>query len=520
MSAQGNGYDAVVIGSGPNGLAAAITLAEKGRSVLVLEVRDKMGGAVATDDLTLPGFHHDTFSSVYPAAAASPVWARMPLERFGLRWVHPPVAMAHPLPDGDAVALYRDLDRTAASLERQAPGDGERWRAFAAPYLEHFGAVCATILGGFPPVVGGLRLAAAFKLDGTLEFARLLLMPATALGAELFRSPGATAWLFGSALHGDVPPDGAGSAIAAAYLNILGHAAGWPSPEGGAGRFAAALVGYLESLGGATRTGTRVARVVVANNEVRGVTLADGEVIAAPMVIADVTPQGLLALAGDALPTTYVTRMRRYRYGPETVKLDWALSGPIPWTADEPRRAGTVHVVGLPDDAMRATAQAEEGTLPARPLLLLGQQSLADPTRAPAGRHTAWAYTHTPRGYRWGAGEIDRHVERIEAQVERFAPGFGERILARHVISPASFEARDANLVGGDVGGGSYALDQLVFRPIPALSPYHTPLHGLYIASASTFPGGAVHGVAGRAAARLALVETALRRVWSLPHWR
>jgi len=517
MSTQGNRYDAIVIGSGPNGLAAAITLAEKGRSVLVLEARDKLGGAVATDDLTLPGFHHDTFSSVYPAAAASPVWARMPLERFGLRWVHPPIAMAHPLPDGDAVALHRDVDHTVASLDRQAPGDGERWRAFVAPYLKNFGAVRATMLGGFPPIAGGLRLAAAFKLIGTLEFARLLLMPATALAAELFESPGATGWLFGSVLHGDVPPDGAGSAISAAYLNILGHAVGWPSPEGGAGRFAEALVGYLQSLGGATRTGTRVARVVTANNRVRGVSLSDGEFIAAPLVIADVTPHALLDLTGDALPSTYVTRMRRYRYGPETVKLDWALSGPIPWAAGEPRQAGTVHVVGLPADAMRAAAQAEDGMLPERPLLLLGQQSLADPTRAPAGKHTAWAYTHTPRGYRWGAGELERHVERIEARVEEFAPGFRDHILARHVISPASFAERDANLVGGDVGGGSYALDQLIFRPIPALSPYHTPLHGLYIASASTFPGGAVHGVAGHAAARLALVETALRRVWSLP---
>ncbi len=514
---RGNRYDAIVVGSGPNGLAAAITLAAQGRSVLALEARDKLGGAVATDELTLPSFHHDTFSAVYPAAAASPVWSCLPLERFGLRWVHPPVAMAHPLPDGTATALYRDLDRTAASLNRQGPGDGERWRAFVAPYLQHFGAVRATMLGGFPPVAGGLRLAAALKLSGTLEFARLLLMPASALAAELFQSPGATAWLYGSALHGDVPPDGAGSAITAAYLNILGHAVGWPSPEGGAGRLAAALVGYLRSLGGDTRTGTRVARVLVADGRVRGVALADGTLISAPLVIADVTPHGLLALAGDALPASYVGRMARYRYGPETVKLDWALAGPIPWMAEEPRRAGTVHVIGLPDEALLSSRQIGAGALPEIPPLLLGQQSLADPTRAPAGKHTGWAYTHTPRGYRWDAGELDRHVERMEAHVERFAPGFRERILARHVISPVGFEARDANLVGGDVGGGGYALDQLVFRPIPALSPYRTPLRGLYIASASTFPGGAVHGVAGRAAARLALVETSLRRLWDLP---
>ncbi len=299
MGTQGNSYDAVVIGSGPNGLAAAITLAEKGRSVLVVEARDTLGGAVATDELTLPGFRHDTFSSVYPAAAASPVWARMPLEHFGLRWVHPPIAMAHPLPDGDAVALYRDVDRTVASLDRQAPGDGERWRAFVAPYLRHFGAVRATMLGGFPPITGGLRLAAAFKLEGTLEFARLLLLPATVLAAELFQSPGAAGWLFGSVLHGDVPPNEAGSAITAAYLDILGHAAGWPSPEGGAGRFAEALVGYFQSLGGVTRVGARVTGVASANNRVRGVTLSDGVFISAPLVIADVTPQALLGPARD-----------------------------------------------------------------------------------------------------------------------------------------------------------------------------------------------------------------------------
>lgn len=504
--------DAIVIGSGPNGLAAAVRLAERGRSVLVLEARNKLGGAVATDELTLPGFRHDTFASVFPAALASPVWARMPLDSFGLRWVQPAVAMAHPMPDGSAVSLYQDVGRTAASLERQARGDGERWRSFVSPYLSRWGAMRATMLSGFPPIRGGLSLLAAFGLDGALEFARLLLMPASALGGELFRSQGSLGWLYGSALHGDVAPHASGSAIGGVYLNLLGHAVGWPSPQGGAGRLAEALVGYLHSLGAQTRTSARVARISARAGRIDGVALEDGDEIHASLVIADVMPHALLRLAGAALPQWYCDRMARFRYGPETVKLDWALDGPIPWTADEPRSAGTVHVGGPASDISAALRQQEAGELPDNPFLLMGQQTLADPTRAPAGKHTAWAYTHTPRGYSWRADELDEFVERVEQQVEHLAPGFGSRILARHVIGPAGFQQRNANLVGGDVGGGSYALDQLIFRPLPSLAPYRTPLRGLYIASAATFPGGAAHGVAGDAAARFALAESFVRR--------
>jgi phytoene dehydrogenase-like protein len=343
----------------------------------------------------------------------------------------------------------------------------------------------------------------------------VLLLPASALAAELFRSGSAAAWLYGSALHGDVPLRAAGSAISGAYLNILGHGVGWPSPEGGAGRLATALEGYYASLGGRSRVSTPVASIQSAQGRVRGVVTAEGEVLTAPVVIADVMPQELLRLAGDALPGAYRARMARYRYGPETVKVDWALDGPIPWTAAEPRLAGTVHVGGEAGEIERGILQTELGELPERPFLLLGQQSLADPSRAPAGKHTAWAYTHAPRGYGWSQGALERHVERIEAQIERFAPGFRGRVLARHVLSPANFERENANLVGGDVGGGSYALDQLVFRPIPSLAPYRTPITGLYIGSAATFPGGAVHGAGGYAAARLALAEGWVRRYWA-----
>jgi phytoene dehydrogenase-like protein len=500
-------YDALVVGSGPNGLAAAITLARSGLQVLVLEANERPGGAVATEELTLPGFRHDTFSSVYPAGAASPVFASMPLERHGLSWIHPTVCLAHPLPDGTAVALYRELDHTAASLDAIHPDDGARWRAFATPLLANFDALRDTMLGGFPPVRATLRLAAGLGPRRMLDFTRLLPMAARALGERLFAGDGSRAWLYGSAMHSDVPPVGRGSAIAAAYMSLLGHGAGWPSPEGGADRLVAALLSYLEELGGTVRISARVTRFAVERGRVVGVELADGERLTAPLVIADVMPGALATLAGDALPARYARALRRYRLGPATLKIDWALDGEIPWSAPQAREAGTVHVGGSAPEVLQATAIRD--ALPEHPFMLLGQQSLADPSRAPAGKHTAWAYTHGPHSVDWVA-ERDRHVERMEAQVERFAPGFRERILARHVLGPAELEARNANLVGGDVGGGSYALRQVIFRPVPSPAPYRTPLRGLYIGSAATFPGGGVHGVPGHAAARLALAEARL----------
>jgi phytoene dehydrogenase-like protein len=507
-------YDALVVGSGPNGLAAAITLEQTGRQVLVLEAAERPGGAVATEELTLPGFRHDTFSSVFPAGAASPVFARMPLQRHGLRWIHPAACLAHPLPDGSAVALYRDLDRTVASLDRGHPGDGERWRAFAAPLMAHFDALRETMLGGFPPVRGAMRLTAGLGPRGILNFTRLLAMSAESLGDDLFQGEGTRGWLYGSAMHSDVPPTDRGSAIAAAYMNLLGHGVGWPSPEGGAGMLAQALVSYLRELGGEVRTGASVKRVATERGRVVGVELQDGERLAANLVIADVMPQALATLAGDALPARYARALRRYKYGPATLKIDWALDGEIPWTAPEAREAGTVHVGGSAAEVLQSTAT--HTGLPERPLMLLGQQSIADPSRAPTGQHTAWAYTHGPHSVDWEA-ESDRHVERMEAQIERFAPGFRERILARHVLGPADLQRRNANLVGGDVGGGSYSLEQVVFRPVRSLAPYRTPVRGLYIGSAATFPGGAVHGVPGHAAARLALAEARLARIASVP---
>ncbi|HWI73568.1 MAG TPA: NAD(P)/FAD-dependent oxidoreductase, partial [Baekduia sp.] len=504
VGGHGVSPDAIVIGSGPNGLAAAIRLAEAGRSVVVLEAADHYGGSVRTEELTLPGFHHDVFSSVYPAGAASPVFARMPLAGHGLEWVHPAACSAHPLPDGAAALLYRDVARTAASLNGVRPGDGDAWADFAAPFLHSWDALRATMLAGFPPVGGALKLLRARGPLGTLQFARLLPESSVGLAHRLFESPEARAWLCGAALHGDTPPHQPGGAIAAAYLNWMGHAVGWPSPRGGAGRLADALVGHLRSLGGEIRTGARVEAVTSAAGRATGVTIAGAEQLTAPIVIADVMPHALAQLGGDALSRWYRSLINRYVYGPATLKVDWALDGPIPWINEEVRGAGTVHVGGSEEELLDTVATSER-RLPERPFLLLGQQTVADPTRAPAGKHTAWAYTHGPRdGVDWEA-QTAAHVERVEAHVERYAPGFGDRILARHVLSPGELQARNANLVAGDVGGGSYILRQVIFRPIPSISPYRTPLKGLFLGSAAAFPGGAVHGVPGDAAAAAAL---------------
>jgi phytoene dehydrogenase-like protein len=503
--------DAVVVGAGPNGLTAAIRLARAGRSVVVCEAQPKAGGAVKSEALTLPGFTHDTFSAVHPAAAASPVFAAMPLADHGLEWVQPPVAMAHPMADGRAAALHRDLSATVANLNELHPGDGDAWARWVGPFLDHIDALRHTLLAGFPPVAGGLRLAAGLRVSGVLEFARMLLMPAAQLADELFAGPHARAWLYGSVLHGDVPADEAGSAVAGGYLQILGHAVGWPSPRGGAGALTAALVGYLESLGGEVRVDAPVERIAAARSRVAGVVTASGQRLRAPMVVADTTPHALVGLVGDRMLSGYAERLRRFRYGPRTVKVDWALDGPAPWTAPEARQAGTLHLGGDAEAVTAQTSAVRQGRVPERPFMLFGQQSLADPSRAPRGKHTAWAYTRVPAQVA-GAEAVTAHAERMTDQVERFAPGFRDLVAARYLQGPEDLQAGDANLVGGDVGGGSYALDQTVFRPVPALVPYATPIKGLWLGSASAFPGGAVHGVPGWAAAGYALAAARVGR--------
>ena len=494
---------ALVIGAGPNGLAGAIRLAEAGVETTVLEARPLPGGAVRTEELTLPGFRHDTFSSVYPAGVASPVFARMPLVDHGLEWVHPALCMAHPLDDGSAVGLYRELEPTVDSLEAQHAGDGRAWARFVGPYLRNFDAVRATMLGGFPPVGGPMKLLLQAGPLAAAQFGLLAALPATRLAGRLFSSPGSRAWLLGASAHGDTPVTSGGSAIAALYLNLLGHAVGWPSPRGGAQALTDALVAHLQTLGGQLICNAQVERIEFAGGRVNGVVLADGARHQADAVLADVMPRALLAMTGDALGGWYRSGLIRFRPGPATLKLDWALDRPIPWAAVEPRGAGTVHIGGDEGATVESLAEAHSG-LARRPFLLLGQQSVTDPTRAPEGKHTAWAYTHAPAACSSELGS-EHYAEVVEQQVERFAPGFRDCILARHALGPADLQARNANLVDGDVGGGSYGGLQSVFRPLPKVSPYRTPLSGLFLASSAAFPGGAVHGVPGDCAARAAL---------------
>jgi phytoene dehydrogenase-like protein len=495
---------AIVIGAGPNGLAAAIRLAEAGHEVLVCEAADHPGGALHSEELTLPGFVHDVFSAVHPAGAASPVFARMPLHEHGLEWVHPPACAASPLPEGRAAILHRSLDETVASLNALHPGDGDRWAEFAQPFLEAFPQIRDTMLAGFPPLIGPLKLLLAKGPVRLAQFSRLLPETSVSLTRRLFEGSEARVWVHGAAMHGDTPPDGHGSAIAGFYLILLGHAVGWPSPRGGSGQLTAALVSYLRSLGGEVRVNAPVARVLTSGDGVTGVQLDGGEQLRAGTVIADVMPHALLGMTDGALRGLYRDVLARYHYGAATIKVDWALDGPIPWINEDVRRVGTVHLSGDEPEMLDAVRQSYS-RLPERPFMLLGQQTVADPTRVPAGKHTAWAYTHGPQDGVDYAAETERHVERMEAQVERYAPGFRDLILGRHVMGPADLEARNRNLVGGDVGGGSYRLRQVVFRPVPKLSPYKTPVRGLYLGSAATFPGGAVHGVPGDAAARAAL---------------
>ncbi|MDE3130960.1 MAG: NAD(P)/FAD-dependent oxidoreductase, partial [Acidobacteriota bacterium] len=381
---------ALVVGAGPNGLAAAIRLAQSGIETTVLEARPLPGGAVRSEELTLPGFRHDTFSSVYPAAAASPVFGRLPLAEHGLEWVHPELCMAHPLEDGRAVGLYRELEPTVDSLEQQHAGDGRAWARFVGPYLRNFEAVRATMLAGFPPVGGPLRLLTQAGPLAAARLGLLVALPASTLARQLFRAPGSRAWLLGAAAHGDAPVSSGGSAIAAVYLHLLGHAVGWPSPRGGAQALTDALVAELRAQGGELVCDAPVARVESRAGRVTGVTLVDGSHHWASVVLADVMPRALLEMTGDALRGWYRAGLLRFRQGPATLKLDWALDGPIPWTAAAARGAGTVHVGGGEPATLSSLSDSRDGLAP-RPFLLVGQQSLADPSRAPDGKHTAWA---------------------------------------------------------------------------------------------------------------------------------
>jgi len=521
--------DAIVIGAGPNGLVAANLLADAGWDVLVLEEQPEPGGAVRSGELTLPGYEHDRFSSFYPLGVASPVMRAMELERHGVRWRRHPVAVGHPGPDGRAALISRDLDETCASLDASAPGDGAAFRRWYAYWERISGPLLEALMRPFPPARGAARLAAALGPRGLLELGRFGMLSVRRFGEEEFRGEAARRLFAGNALHADFTPESPGSAIYGFVLCGLGQQVGFPVPEGGSGALSAALVRRLGTRG-RIECGVRAERVVLRGGRASAVRTADGrELPAGRAILAAVdAPQLYRDLVGlERLPDRVREGIRRFQWDNSTFKVDFALSGPVPWAAPGMERAGTVHVADSVDALTEATAQLSRRAVPARPFLVAGQYALADPTRAPAGAETFWSYTHVPREVasdaggdgltgRWDERESERFADRVQAELERVAPGFGERVRGRAITTPDDLQAQDRSLDRGAINGGTAQLhQQLVYRPVPGAGRPETAIPGLYLASSSAHPGGGVHGACGANAARAALRTrplTALRR--------
>jgi phytoene dehydrogenase-like protein len=470
------GYDAVVIGSGPNGLAAAITLARAGRSVLVLEAEPTFGGGMRSAQHTLPGFVHDVCSTIHAFGLASPFFKTLPLEKHGLAWVHPAAPLAHPLEDGSAALLERSLAATGATLGR----DAAAYVSLMQPLVAHADDLFDELLGPLRPP-RHLRALACFG--------HLAVRSARRLAESRFAGAKARALFAGLAGHSILPLENLLTSAVALMLGAAAHSAGWPVARGGSQALADALAQYLRSLGARMETGRRVASFA--------------DLPAARAYLFDTAPRHLAAICGERLPPRYRRTLERFRHGPAAFKLDWALDGPIPWRAPGCARAATVHLGGTFDEIAESERAAWENRHHPRPFVLLAQQSLFDETRAPPGKHTAWAYCHVPP-----ASAVDM-TEAIEAQVERFAPGFRNLILARHVTTPADFERHNANYIGGDISGGVMDLWQLFTRPAARPVPYRTPARGIYICSSSTPPGAGVHGMCGYHAALAALADLA-----------
>ena len=520
-------YDAVVVGAGPNGLVAANRLVDAGWSVLVLEAASQVGGAVRSDTDVHAGFVHDTFSAFYPLALASPAIRPLDLESHGLVWRRAPAVLGHPLPDGGWALLHRDREVTAANLDAYATGDGEAWLDLCRSWDAVGQSLMDALLSPFPPVRPALGVLRGLPRAHP-RFARALLGRGADPRLWPFRGEAARLLLAGSAGHTDLPLDAVGSGLMGTVIAMLGQTLGFPVPEGGSGRLSEALARRLESRGGEIRCSTPVTRIAVEGRRAVAVESADGRrTTVARAVLAAVTAPllyGGLVAEGD-LPRRVVWGMRRFRLDPGTVKVDWALSGPVPWR-DRPAYApGTVHVGDGVAEIAEAMAQVEAGSVPARPFLLVGQMTTTDPTRSPDGTESMWAYTHVPQHVTGDAGgegltgswdhdECERFADRVQARIEAHAPGFGARVLARRVLGPRELEARDACLVGGSLNGGTGRLrQQVVLRPVPGLARAETGIGGLYLASSSAHPGGGVHGAAGMNAARAALAHDRVRRL-------
>ena len=468
--------DALVVGGGPNGLAAGIVLARAGRSVALYEARDTIGGGCRSAELTLPGVIHDVCSAVHPMGRSSPLFRELGLERHGLEWIEPPIQIAHPLDDGSAAFLYRDVDATAATFGDEH--DARLYRRWIGPMARDWDIIVSS-------VVGPIRPMAALRHPLPLaRFGLPALAPAATL-ARRFRSPAARGLVAGAGAHSFLPLTAALSGGLGLALLVSGHAIGWPIPRGGSQRIADALASVLRGLGGEITTGVEVGSLA--------------ELPEHRAALLDVTPRQVLALSGDRLGGAYAAQLRRFRYGPAAFKLDLVLDGPIPWRIPELSRAGTVHLGGRLDEIVASEAAVAAGRVHERPFVLLSQPSVFDHTRAPVGKHVVWAYCHVPNGWLGDA------TDAILGQVERFAPGFRERIVAQHVLRPAELEAYNPNYVGGDINGGLQHWAQFFTRPALRWDPYSTPDPRIFVCSSSTPPGGGVHGLCGLYGAQSAL---------------
>ena len=519
-------FDAVVVGGGHNGLVAANLLADAGWQVVVVEATDRVGGAVRSEpDTPAPGFTCDVFSAFYPLAAVSPTIQSFGLEEHGLAWRHAPAVLGHPFPDGTWAVLHRDREDTATGLDHLHAGDGEAWLRLCGEWDQVGEHIIGALLSPFPPIRHGLGALARLRKVGGLSYVKTLLTPVAELGRQRFGGPGPRVLLGGNAAHADIPLDAPGSGLMGILLCMMGQTVGFPVPEGGAGRLTQALAARLVAKGGEIRTDAEVVRIEVQGRRAVAVRTADGERHAAGRaVVADVFAPALYEqlLSPDAVPDRVRRALGTFHLDPGTVKVDWALDAPIPWTAAPARAPGTVHVADSVEAMTVAMSQVQSGAIPAEPFMLTGQMTTSDPTRSPVGTESFWAYAHVPqrttsdagdgtvRGT-WDRDDCERFADRLQARIERLAPGFGDKVLDRRVLGPREMEARDANLVGGALNGGTAQLhQQLVFRPVPGLGRAETPIAGLYLGSASAHPGGGVHGACGSNAARAALLHARL----------